>query len=334
MSSGKNNGKKGNYDIGYGKPPKYTQYPKGKSGNLGGRPASNKAPANAELTQSELDEILRAELDRPVTITEGGKQKKLKLSQVVARAQISTAAKGSATAQRDVIRQMRELETRADERAQAQADQQKADREEEIASYKRMVNYKKIREAEWADAEAKGIDPDPLWPHPEDILLFPDTQRWRWRGPAGNSDLPLFNWYRAERDYLFAYAILDSRERKKPSRAWLDMYTILWVSYDVKLPQRWQLVGKMEAEFFNLHMLPMKKLEKLVDERKAESRFRMALAGIPDEWDKESYKLVNSIMKPLLKRQGYRSLRELEHAFETHGENMPRPKQKDQATAC
>jgi hypothetical protein len=33
-------------------------------------------------------------------------------------------------------------------------------------------------------------------------------------------------------------------------------------------------------------------------------------------------------MKPLLKRQGYRSVRELEHAFETYGENMPRPKLK------
>lgn len=87
----------------------------------------------------------------------------------------------------------------------------------------------------------------------------------------------------------------------------------------------------MEAEFFKLHLMAIKQLERLVNERKAESRFRMALAGVSDEWDKESYKTVNSIMKPLLQRQGYRSLREFEHAFETHGEDIPWPKVQHQA---
>lgn len=89
----------------------------------------------------------------------------------------------------------------------------------------------------------------------------------------------------------------------------------------------------MEAEFFKLHLLTVKQLQQLVDERKYETDFRKVLAGISDEWDKESYKTVNAIMKPLFKRQGYRSLREFEHAFETQGENMPWPRDRPQSAS-
>ena len=41
---------------------------------------------------------------------------------------------------------------------------------------------------------------------------------------------------------------------------------------------------------------------------------------------KDSYKFANSVMKPLLKPQGYRSLAEFEHAFGKDGDNLPWPK--------
>jgi hypothetical protein len=72
--------------------------------------------------------------------------------------------------------------------------------------------------------------------------------------------------------------------------------------------------------------MPIKQLRKLVEERREYSKFMQFLAGIPDRGDKDSYKFANSIMKPLLKPQGYRSLAEFEHAFEKDGENMPWPK--------
>lgn len=280
---------------------------------------------------SGMDEMIRTQLDRKVTVNEGGKPKKMKMREVISQAQINAAAKGNVYAQREVLKASRELEARDAERELALIEQQNAKREEEIETYKLMVNYKKRREETWAEAEAHCMEPNNPWPHPEDILLFSDTQRWRWRGPVSESELSVFNWYRAERDYLFAYGILDSLERKKASRSWQDFHTILWMSYDIKLPLRWQLFPKMETEFFKLYMLTVKKLERLVDERRAESDFRKALAGVSDEWDKDSYKTVNSIMKPLLKRQGYRSLREFEHAFETHGEKMPWPKTQPHA---
>jgi Family of unknown function (DUF5681) len=328
-------GKIGEYDIGYGKTPTYSRYPKGKSGNPGGRPTKQRKleEMTKSSSPSEIDEMIRAQLTRVITVNEGGKAKKMKMREVISQAQINAAAKGNVHAQKEVMRTDRQIEARDIERTLVAAEQQKAKREEEIETYKLMANYKKRREDVWAEAEARGTEPYDPWPHPDDIMLFPYEQRWKPRGPFDARDLAPFNWYRAERDYLFAYGILDSRQRKTRSRAWQEMYTFLWVSYDVMLPKRWQLVGNMEAEFFKLHFLPMKELEKLVDERKHESDFRKALAGVSDEWDKESYKTVNSIMKPLLKRQGYRSLREFEHAFETEGEKMPWPKPKAVKTA-
>lgn len=110
---------------------------------------------------------------------------------------------------------------------------------------------------------------------------------------------------------------------KKRSQAWRDIYTLLWVSYDVKRPLRWQLVNKTEVEFFNLSILTAKKLEAEVEQRRKHSEFQKRLAGVDDDWDKESYKTVNSMMKPLLKTHGYRSLAEFEHVHELQGENMP-----------
>lgn len=37
---------KGDYEVGYGKPPKHTQFPKGQSGNIKGRPKVKKGPVD------------------------------------------------------------------------------------------------------------------------------------------------------------------------------------------------------------------------------------------------------------------------------------------------
>ncbi|MGC1470054.1 MAG: hypothetical protein WA793_11795 [Sphingorhabdus sp.] len=50
------------------------------------------------------------------------------------------------------------------------------------------------------------------------------------------------------------------------------------------------------------------------------------MAGISDGRDKDTYRIVNSIMKPMLNRQGYRSLAEFEHEFESQQEKAVRNK--------
>lgn len=321
--------------LGFKRPPRWAQFKPGQSGNPKGRPKKKAAeePTSLALSTSEFDEMIRAQLDRTITINEGGKPKKLKMREVISLAQMNSAAKGNVYAQKEVLKTFREIDVRDTERALALAEQARLDREEEIALYKRMVVFKKSREEDWATAQAEGKEPNDPWPHPDDILLFPNEQRWRLRGPFDARDLARFKWYRAERDYVFALGILESAQSKQHASGLWDAYTVMWVSYDVKLPLRWQLSHNMEVAFFNLAILTTKKLEAEVEQRRKHAAFMQALAGVPDGWDKESYKVVNNIMKPLLKRQGYRSLREFEHAFETHGEDMAWPRQKDQKTA-
>ena len=313
------------YDIGYGKPPRYTQFKPKQSGNPGGRPTKNPKEPPAEPRESELDDVLKAEFNRKVTVADKDGSKKMSMIEVVTRAQINAAAKGNVVAQRDVLKAKRELELREAERAQALAEQQREKRDQEIRVYHYMVGEKMRRAKIWAEAAAQGREPDNPWPHPDDILLFPDTLRWYPRGPFCSKDVPFYEWLRAERDYAYSYKMLELA-RKKPRRAWLRMYDLLWISYDVRLPKRWQLFDQDTVEFFRLSILTEKQLERVVTDRKEHADFTKVLARIPPKPDKEVYKMANSIMKPFLKDKGYRSLAEFEAAYEQYGEALPWPK--------
>jgi hypothetical protein len=72
------------YEIGYGKPPKQTQFEKGKSGNPSGRPKGSK---NSFLAVQRV-------LNRNVQITIEGKRKKVPLSEAVAMSMSQKALAG------------------------------------------------------------------------------------------------------------------------------------------------------------------------------------------------------------------------------------------------
>jgi hypothetical protein len=57
----------GDYDVGYGRPPKHTRFRPGQSGNRKGRPKKSK----------NLDTLILQELDRKVRVTEAGTPKKV-----------------------------------------------------------------------------------------------------------------------------------------------------------------------------------------------------------------------------------------------------------------
>jgi hypothetical protein len=72
------------YEVGYGKPPKQTQFEKGKSGNPSGRPKGSK---NSFLAVQRV-------LNRNVQITIEGKRKKVPLSEAVAMSMSQKALAG------------------------------------------------------------------------------------------------------------------------------------------------------------------------------------------------------------------------------------------------
>lgn len=89
MPSSKNN----KYDVGYGKPPKATQWKKGQSGNPKGRPKGTK---NFYTDLSE-------ELAEMILVNEGGRQKKLSKQQAMIKQLVSKALAGDMAANRLVL---------------------------------------------------------------------------------------------------------------------------------------------------------------------------------------------------------------------------------------
>jgi|SRR5665213_133789 len=75
---------KDSYDVGFGKPPRSTQYKPGQSGNPAGRPRGAKNFATA----------IEEELQARVTVTENGKRKRISKREVIAKHLVNKAASG------------------------------------------------------------------------------------------------------------------------------------------------------------------------------------------------------------------------------------------------
>lgn len=82
--------KEGDYEVGYGKPPKHTQFHKGRSGNPQGRVRSSR---NASTL---LDEALSEQ----VVVTENGRRRKVTKFEVVLAQLVNKAAQGDHRATR------------------------------------------------------------------------------------------------------------------------------------------------------------------------------------------------------------------------------------------
>ena len=72
------------YEVGYGKPPKHTQFKPGQSGNPRGRPRRTK----------NIERLIQAELDKVITVTEGGRTKHATKRELIVTQLINRAIKG------------------------------------------------------------------------------------------------------------------------------------------------------------------------------------------------------------------------------------------------
>lgn len=75
---------KGDYEVGYGRPPKRNQFKPGQSGNPKGRP---KAPENIAL-------LVEQELKGRINVVEGGVQKRMSKARGLAKSLVNDAIKG------------------------------------------------------------------------------------------------------------------------------------------------------------------------------------------------------------------------------------------------
>ncbi|ODN66702.1 DUF5681 domain-containing protein [Methylobrevis pamukkalensis] len=304
--------------LGYKKPPTWGRFQKGRSGNPEGRPRKprpdNPGPSN---DPSALDDALRKERDRRIRVTDASGTRDAALTEVIVRALTNNAIKGDVRAQREALKLLRELDGRDAARLKAEAERKQH-------QFEQICTLKQHKARIWAAAARQGVEPEAPWPHPDDIFINAATGSWSVRGPFTEEDLPFFNYCRAQRDALFARLALDLCQSKAQNIARTSIGN-LWVYWDSKLPKRWQILDDFEPRLMALMVRRLRDLRAHLEGclRRVEDLRPTSMHG---PMDKETYRSVNVVMKPLLQRYGYRSQAEFERAYELFGEDMPWPK--------
>lgn len=91
------------YEVGYGKPPKGSQYKRGQSGNAGGRPPKAPPPPPKKGELSELEAAILVTLRGSVAVKSGGKTRKVNALDALARKLLAQALDGDMRATRTLL---------------------------------------------------------------------------------------------------------------------------------------------------------------------------------------------------------------------------------------
>lgn len=307
--------------IGYGKPPRYTRFRKGQSGNPKGRPKKRKlADDAAVMDQSDYDDMLRAELAKPIITQTPDGPKRITKGEAATMMHVGVALKGNALALRDVARERRELEERDRQRALAAQRAERERLEEQRRMYRNAVLFRDRRKKIWEEATSRGQEPDDPWPHHDDVLLFPAKQTFGIRGPIDEDGVLMFEYFRAERNRVFIeqYFEIDQWDEKPTGLRMIEVWH--WRLYDSWLPLRWQLQPNRDHPLWHLRDPRHPKVRALYNENLERANQLRPLFTEPVDENKIRRR-IGSLMRPLLKQCGYRSIAHLERAYEEeHGE--------------
>ncbi len=242
---------KPDYEVGYGKPPRESRWPKGTSGNAKGAPKKKEKPLLVNPTRHPTRSIIRSEAARTIVIREGDETKEVPMTQSVMMALGKTALKGGVVAQRTFLT----LQMEEDERHHA----------ERKATYEYWSEYKSEAKALIKAAQETGRDLPQILPHPDDIILKYATLEVNIIGPADEEDLEHSQFKVAVRDLTYELSIYLNED-----------------SQLVPGDEEATRIGAMMAVFmiFELHMPPSLKVN--MDELHRQVRSRVC--GPRREW--------------------------------------------------
>jgi hypothetical protein len=182
------------YEIGYGKPPKRTQFQRGVSGNPRGRPRGSKNVRPA-LREDQLTKLIFQEANRKVTIREDGRTRKITMAKAILRALAAKAAQGNRPHQKLFL----------DLYSQSEA----SERERDGRALDTIIDYKLKAERELERCKAIGEEPPDLPMHPDDIQIDMETGEITITGPTAwerkAADKKLRAWQEVQKQEIICF---------------------------------------------------------------------------------------------------------------------------------
>ncbi len=123
------NSRDSDYEIGYGKPPRASQFKPGESGNPRGRPRGSK----------NFSVLLEEELKQRVTINENGRRRRITKLAAIAKHMVNKSLSGDSRLLQALLNEIRAGEARADS-AQSSINLDEGDREVIRQIQERLTN--------------------------------------------------------------------------------------------------------------------------------------------------------------------------------------------------
>jgi hypothetical protein len=138
--------KEGNYKVGYGKPPRQTQFQKGQSGNPKGRPRGSR----------NLATLIESELKQPVLVNENGRRRRITKQEALVKHLVNKAVSGNRQLIQLLLNEIRLIEGRGESSGAAPLEE--ADQQVLRQLHERMRRL--MQKSEVGGKEENGSEPD------------------------------------------------------------------------------------------------------------------------------------------------------------------------------